>query len=222
MQQAIVISEFLDVEQEMSHLGLDLSILQKVARAASAARASSLEVDVAFTPGMFSHIYGNRHLRLELMPKGWRKGRFNNVESVINDDLGIQIVFQNVDMACDCSHSPLAISSKGAGSRKLVQAGLQGQLWENPANPTENPKKETSKRGVVPLVWMFCVSDDERRLRAELSKPNNFDGTQFEKFSKRIFILDEECGTEPNISIQPSSEADGDSDFDVEVKVVKR
>lgn len=222
MRQAIVISEPLDVEQEMSQLGVKLSVAQKVARAASAGRASALEIDVAFTPGMLSHIYGNRHLRLELMPQGWRKGRFNNVESVINDESGIQVIFQNVDIACDLAHSPQAISGKGAGSRKLVQAGLlQGQLWERPVNPPTDPKQEASRNGIIPLVWMFCVSNDGRRLRAELSKPDNFDGTQFENFSKRIFLLDEECGTDPTISIRPSSD-DGDSEFDVEVKVVKR
>jgi len=131
MLQPIIISAPVDAEQEISQLGLKLTIAQKIARVASAARASALEIDVAFTPGMLSHIYGNRQLRLELLPLGWRKGRFNNVESVINDELGIQIVFQNVDMACVLEHSPQAISGKGAGSRQLVQDGLQGELWEN-------------------------------------------------------------------------------------------
>lgn len=222
MRHAIVINDPLDVEQEMSQLGLKLSIAQKVARAASAARASALEIDVAFTPGMLSHIHGNRHLRLELMPQGWRKGRFNNVESVINDELGIQVIFQNVDLACDLGHSPQAISGKGAGSRKLVEAGLNGELWEKPVNSSTLQQEQVSNLGVIPSVWMFCVSNDGRHLRAELSKPFNFDGTQFEDFSKRIFLLNEECSTDPAISIKPSSDGDGDSEFDVEVKVVKR
>lgn len=221
MRQVVVVSEPLDVEQEISQLGLKLPIAHKVARAAAAGRASALDIDVAFTPGMLSHIHGNRHLRLQLLPQGWRKGRFNNVESVINDELGIQIVFQNVDIACDLAHSPQAISGKGAGSRQLVQAGLQGELWENPVNPPTEMNRATSKVGVTPVVWMFCVSNDGKRLRAELSKPDNFEGDQFKDFSKRIFVLDEESGTEPEISVRPSSD-DGDSGFDVEVKVVRK
>jgi hypothetical protein len=222
MRQIVVISEPLNAEQELSELGMTLSIARKVARAASAGRASALDIDVAFTPGMLSHIHGNRHLRLQLLPQGWRKGRFNNVESVINDELGIQIVFQNVDMACERSHSPLAISGKGAGSRQLVQAGLQKELWENPVNPPMDANQASSRKGVTPLVWMFCVSNDGKRLRAELSKPHNFEGDQFEEFSKRIFVLDEESGTEPDVPVRPSSSNDGDSEFDVEVKVVRR
>lgn len=69
---------------------------------------------------------------------------------------------------------------------------------------------------------MFCVSDDGKRLRAELSKPDNFEGDQFEEFSKRIFVLDEESGTEPDIHVNPSSGDDGDVGFEVEVKVAKK
>lgn len=175
---------------------------------------------------MFSHIFGNRHLRLELLPLGWEKGRFNNVESVINYDLGIQIIFQNVDLAChpDPNNSPKAISGKGAGSRNLVQKGLndQKQLWDAPVNPPSDPKLIHNKRGVTPLVWMFCVSNDGKRLRAEISQPEIFEGDQFESFSKRIFLLDEECGSEPDITINPTSDGDIDDDLDFEVKVSKK
>ncbi|QBC43838.1 hypothetical protein [Iodobacter fluviatilis] len=222
MDQAIVISEHADTELKISHLGLTLSIAQKVARVASAAKASTLEIDVAFAPGMLAHIYGNRQLRLALLPLGWRLGRFNNVETVINDDLGVQIIFQNVDMACVPSHSPQAISSKGAGSRQLVQKGIQGELWDQPNLNPAAVESQNDKRGVTPSVWMFCVSDDGKRLRAELSKPNPFEGNQLESFSKRIFVLDEETGPQPDIDIKSSSNGDDDEDFDIEVNVARK
>lgn len=224
MYQAVVINEPLDVEQELAQLGLTLAIAQKVARAASAGKASALDIDVAFTPGMFSHIFGNRHLRLELLPRGWRKGLFNNVESTINDELGIQLIFQNVDVACDPNpeSSPKAISGKGGGSRRLVQAGYQSQLWDNPVTPETDFAIKNSKLGVTPLVWMLCVSDDGHRLRAEISQPNIFEGNQLESFRKRIFVLDEESGTEPDITITPSLDDDGDMGFDFDVKVARR
>lgn len=222
MRQAIVVDEPLDAEQELSHLGLKLAIVQKVARAASAGRASALEIDVAFAPGMLSHILGNRQLRLELLPLGWSKGRSNNVESVINHDLGIQIVFQNVDMACVVDHAPQAISSKGSGSRQLVQSGLQAELFANPSALSAVSGQTSSKRGVTPTVWMFCVSDDGKRLRAELSKPRDFDGDQFDDFSKRIFVLDEESGPDPDIAVEPSSGSGGDSDFEIEVNIARK
>jgi hypothetical protein len=222
MRQTVVVSEILDAEHEVSQFDLKLSTIQKVARAASAARASALDLDVSFAPGMLSHIYGNRQLRLELLPLGWRKGRSNNVESVINDELGIQIIFQNVDIACVIDYSPQAISGKGAASRKLVQDGLQAELWEIPVDPPVNVDQAYSKRGVTPVVWMLCVSNDGNRLRAELSKPDKFEGDQFEDFSTRIFVLDEENGTDPDISIKPSSDDYDDAGFDIEIEVAKR
>jgi hypothetical protein len=220
MRQIIVVTDPINAEQEMAQFGLTLPIAQKVARVASAGRASALDIDVAFAPGMFSHIYGHRQLRRELLPRGWRLGRQNNVESVVNDELGIQIVFQNVDMACDLGQSPQAISGKGAGARKLVQDGLQGELWDKPTIGT-NSGQSISRYGVTPSVWMFCVSDDGNRLRAELSKPENFEGNQFGRFSKRIFVLDEESGDRSENLVLPSSD-DSNIGVDVEVEVVRR
>lgn len=221
MRQTVVISEPFDAEQEISQFGLTLKIAQKVARAASAARSSTLAIDVAFAPGMLSHILGNRHLRLELLPLGWRSGRFNNVESVVNDDLGIQIIFQNVDMACNSDYSPKAISRKGAGSRRLVQDGLQGELWGESVKSPITINQAKSKHGMTPLVWIFCVSDDGKRLCAELSKPKLFEGDQFEDFGRRIFLVDERSAVEPEVTINPSS-GDDDADFDIEVRVAKK
>lgn len=220
MHPITVVTSPIDAEQEMAQFGLTLPVAQKVARAASAGRASALDIDVAFAPGMFSHIYGHRQLRRELLPRGWRLGRQNNVESVVNDELAIQIVFQNVDLACDLAHSPQAISGKGAGARKLVQDGLQGELWDKPTIGI-NPGQTVTRYGLAPSVWMFCVSDDGKRLRAELSKPENFEGNQFGRFSKRIFVLDEEIGDHSeNLVVPPSN--DDDIGMDVEVEVVRR
>jgi hypothetical protein len=222
MIKTIVVLEPVEAEQEIAQLGLKLPMAHKIARAAAAARASTLDIDVAFAPGMLSYIYGTRQLRLELLPYDWRQARFNNVESVINDKLGIQIIFQNVDVACDEDHSPLAISGKGAGSRQLVQEGLQGELFERALHSQSDLNQTDNKIGVMPVVWAFCVSNDGTRLCAELSKPDNFEGGQFGKFSTRIFLLDEESGPEPDVEKRRASDDDVESAIDVEVKVVRK
>lgn len=224
MAQVKMVTDPIDAANELAQFGISLAVAHKIARVASAGRASALDIDVAFAPGMLSHIQGNRQIRRELLPRGWRIGRQNNVESVVNDELAIQIVFQNVDRACDFSHSPQAISGKGAGARQLVQAGLQAELFEKPAHGLSTSVKtilSTSKRGVTPTVWLFCVSDDGKRLRAELSKPDNFEGNQLGEFSRRIFLLDEESGDREEAKVRPSNDADG-SGLDVDVKVVRR
>jgi hypothetical protein len=221
MGNAMIVSDPVDAANEIAQFGLSLAVVQKVARVASAGRASALDIDVAFAPGMLAHIQGNRQIRRELLPRGWRIGRLNNVESVINDDLGVQIVFQNVDRACELSYSPQAISGKGAGARQLVQAGLQAELFEKPvAIDSSKESSVTSQRGVIPTVWMFCVSDNGNRLRAELSKPDNFEGNQFGKFSRRIFVLDEQSGlAEADVR---SSQKQDDVGLDVDVQVARR
>lgn len=224
MAQVQIVTNPVDAESELAQFGISLAVAHKVARVASAGRASALDIDVAFAPGMLSHIQGNRQIRRELLPRGWRIGRLNNVESVVNDELAVQIVFQNVDRACDLSHSPQAISGKGAGARQLVQAGLQTELFENPTQAVSAAVESipsTSKRGVTPTVWMFCVSDDGKRLRAELSKPDNFEGNQLGEFSKRIFMLDEDSGSHQEANVRPSNDDDG-SGLDVDVKVIRK
>ena len=105
-------------------------------------------------------------------------------EKLDNDRLGIQICFQNVDIACT-EQNPQAISVKGAGSRKLIQNG-QSELFSR-----DTPEAEDAF-GCTPTVWTLCVSADSKRLRAELSCPKTFEGNQFEGFSKRIWVVDED------------------------------
>ena len=77
-----------------------------------------------------AYINGVRAIRMDLLPLGWRLSRTGNVEATVNDKLGIQICFQNVDIACT-EQNPQAISGKGAGSRKLIQNGVQLRSYSN-------------------------------------------------------------------------------------------
>jgi hypothetical protein len=157
---------------------------------------------------MLSYIYGVRAIRLNLLKHGWRESRLGNVESTVNDDLGVQLCFQNVDVACNDDKNPRAISGKGAASRSLVAAG-QGELFEPPADDSG-----VSLLGSTPTVWVICVSVEGFSVRAEVSCPKTFEGTQFEDFKPRIFVLDESF--EPHPTRDGADDADID-DFDVEI-----
>lgn len=209
---SIVVTQPWNVRQELRSLGLTVDIVKDIARQAAAARAEALPIDPCSAPGTFAYIRGVRAIRLALIPTGWRMSRAGNVESTVNDDLGIQLVFQNVDMACG-SREPQAISEKGAGSRKLIEFGRQGELFERHDIPA------AESLGVVPTVWLVCVSVDGQKLRAEVSCPNTFEGSQFEGFSKRIFVVDEDLGPD---SHKDSSSDDEDDDGDFEVLIAKK
>ena len=207
----VVINESFQVRQELRALGLTVEIVTSIARKAAAAKAEALEIDPSGTPGTFAYILGVRAIRMELMPLGWRLSRTGNVESTVNDELGIQLCFQNVDVACTERH-PQAISSKGAGSRKLIQDG-QTELFDREA------PEALDAVGSTPTVWVICVSTDGKKLRAEASCPEVFEGNQFEGFSKRIWIVDEDLQPAPGNIDQPD---DGSGPVEHEVRIAKK
>jgi hypothetical protein len=216
--QPVVVSDVSSVRQELSVLGLTPEGVRDIARQAAAAKAEALAVDPCSTPGTLAYIYGVRAIRLQLIPEGWRISRSGNVESTVNDDLGIQLVFQNVDLACD-ARDPQAISGKGAGSRKLIEFGKQGELFERLSTPEIQATPVAQALGVVPTVWVLCVSTEGKHLRAEVSCPDVFEGNQFEGFSKRIFVVDEDFG--PNVYENLPLDNDG-GDGAVEVRIAKK
>lgn len=213
MQQSkfIVIDEDSLVRQELRALGLTVDIVTSIARKAAAAKAEALEIDPSSTPGMLAYIAGVRAIRLDLLPLGWRISRTGNVESTVNDKLGIQLCFQNVDVACMERH-PQAISGKGAGSRKLIHDG-QAELFDREA------PEATDALGSTPTVWAVCVSTDAKKLRAEVSCPEAFEGNQFEGFSKRIWVVDEDL--EPTFGNIGEPE-DGSGPVEHEVRIAKK
>lgn len=208
--KAIVAAE-LDVKHELNALGLTKEIVTRIAEAAAAAKADTMAVEPVNAPGTNAYFKGVAATRLSLMPLGWRPGHKGNVEATVNDELGIQMVFQNVDMACT-ERDPQAISGKGSGSRKLIYDG-QLDLFQR----AEGKRKQV--HGVAPRVWMICVSTADKKLRAEVSCPLVFEGEQFEGFTKRIFVVDQDYDPTPRTEIKPD-ENGGAPDY--EVKIVKK
>lgn len=205
----IIIREDQDVESALNKIGLTRDVVIKVALSAAAARAESLAVDPLSAPGTFSYIHGVRVIRLNLLKQGWRLSRQGNVESTINDKLGVQLCFQNVDVACSEDKNPHAISGKGTASRNLVDAG-QIELFD----PSPSANSGASLLGTSPTVWLICVSVEGFSVRAEVSCPKSFEGSQFEDFHQRIFVLDEDF--EPNPTHNSDDNEDID-DFDIEI-----
>lgn len=212
-RKAVVVTEDWHIHQELRALGLTPEIVRNVAVAAASARDDALEVDPISTPGTLAYIHGVRSVRLQTLPLGWRVSRAGNVESTVNDELGIQLCFQNVDQACG-ERDPEAISGKGSGSRNLINAGQQGELWEK-----EESRPLGSAIGATPTVWVICVSTDGTRLKAEVSCPEVFQGNQFEGFSKRILVVDESF--EPGPSTGERGD-DDDGSADPEVRIAKK
>lgn len=206
-----VVQEPEDVVEALQRIGLSKDIVSEIAHAAAAARAESLPIDPVSAPGWFAYAHGIRHMRLRLLPEqGWRTCRDGNVESVVNDERGIQLCFQNVDLACSPNHIPRAISGKGSAARKQI-AEWQGELFPRPVS------EEHDHIGCAPTVWVICVESSDYALRAEVSCPTPFEGSQFDSFHERIFVVDERFD-----DIDPTSLSE-DSDLeDLDVPVSKK
>ena len=99
----LIVRDTQDVETALSKIGLTREIVVEVALSAAAARADSLPVDPSSAPGMLSYIYGVRAIRMNLLKRGWRESRQGNVEATVNDEVGVQLCFQNVDAAYEQS-----------------------------------------------------------------------------------------------------------------------
>lgn len=178
-----IVSAPAEVADALGALGLDAKMVERIGMAAISARADTLRVDAAAAPGSFAYFYGVRQLRLELLraPGDWRMSREGNVESVVSDHLALQLIFQNVDRACDFAHEPQAISAKGAECRRQIAAG-QGELFPRAA-------RGRPVHGAAPCVWVVCVEASVKHLRIELSCPRAFDGSRFHGFVQRIFVV---------------------------------
>jgi hypothetical protein len=202
---SLVVRTQWQVDQALRDIGLTREIVRSVAFAAAGGRADSLAVDPRGAPGTLSYIMGVRTKRLKLLPLGWRESREGHVESTVNHELGIQVCFQNVDLAC-ADRDPQAISSKGSASRDLVKSG-QLDLWEG----TDNNAVQV---GRVPTVWLICVSVNGETVRAEVSCPKTFEGDQFEGFVRRLFVVYESFEPRPT---RLDDSNDGELQFDVPV-----
>lgn len=208
----VVVTAEWQVKQELRSLGLTPEVIKNVAMASAAAKADTLAVDPLSAPGTQAYNRGIRSIRLQLLPDGWRISRVGNVESTVSDSRGIQVCFQNVDLACG-ARDPQANSPKGSGARRLIRDGQQGELFERSSTSTP------IVYGSVPTVWVICVSTSENRLRAEVSCPDVFEGDQFDGFSKRIFVVDESLDPTPTSTQEPD---DGVGPADYEVRIAKK
>lgn len=197
-----IISSEHDIPHALAEIGLSREVILGIARAAVAGRNEALSVDAASAPGWLSYHFGLRAMRLHLLPRGWRLSRAENLESTVHDDLGVQLLFQNVDIACDITRNPRAISGKGSACRQLV-AEAQGELFGT----------TVTNHGRTPTVWVVCVASDESSVRVEVSCPAAFQGDQFEEFSRRIFVANESFDPDPH----PRTSDDEIDDTDVPV-----
>lgn len=133
--------------------------------------------------GTYKYHEGTAALRDQFVGEnGWVRDSNNNIESIYNPDLGIKVVFQNVDLACNPAHIPQASTPKKAGTQRCIETNSLFQSSEIPHlyNPTE---KIGTKTYYLMVSANFEEVESELTLVTELT-PNG----QFKNVAQRVFL----------------------------------
>lgn len=209
--------ELPDVVSRLESVGLTKAECLTIAHKAASARNESIFIDPISASGQLAYIYGNRALRQALLAKeGWEIDRTDNIESTVNYERGLRIIYQNVERASDPLKGPKAISEKGNGSARIVNAAqiLLFPEWEQ--EKAQSLARLNALDGMA--VWYFCVSvegeygDD---VRVEISRPLSIESKQFKDFDERIFIV--QMGEWGSVADAKQDVEDSFDDFEVEV-----
>ena len=198
------------VEERLRQLGTSRAELIDIAERAAAARADSTDDDPNSAGGLLSWIYGTRALRGVFRPKGWKRNRADNIESVVNRTLKLKFIFQNADCACADFVEPQGISYKKNASERLVKAAQPSLFPE-----WEREQEEKRRVSNVAVFYYFVAVDEEGDITSELSRPRDIENGQFKGFHERIFIVNK--GDLDAVTLPQADPDEDDQDFDVVV-----
>jgi hypothetical protein len=188
-----------EVNARLLPFGVTRAELLEAVRGVVSARADAVENDPLGAAGQFAYIFGTRYIRTLFRSKGYLLYREENIESVRHPERSLTIVYQSVDIAGSEHPEPRAVSGKGSGADRVIDAA-QGRL----AFPEESIRRH--RGGINTGVWFFCVSVQGDDVRAELSLPAGVGGGNFDGFIERIFIVRE--GDWAKLSIREEDDSD--------------
>lgn len=178
-----IVARDFEVASRLDQLGLSAGELIAVVQQAVAAKADFVLNHPLNAAGQLSYIYGTGALREILRPKGWQIDRTDNVEATFDPKMGIKIIFQNSDTACEDGRDPKAISDKGPAASRAVDLG-QGNLF--PEFDAEDRERNRLENAALWCLFVHINGDD---VRAELSFPKRIEDGQFKGFNERIYII---------------------------------
>ncbi|QCL97659.1 hypothetical protein [Agrobacterium tumefaciens] len=210
MPQTQIYAQDYEAGVRLETLGLTAGDLIEVVKRSVAARASAVSTFPANAAGQLSYIFGTAAIRDVLLLKGWQIDRTGNIEATYNPAIGIKIVFQNADSACEDRRDPKAISEKGPAASKAVDSGQMYLFPEIEAAHAESQARENAS------LWYFFVHINGDDVRAELSFPKSIEDRQFKGFNERVYVI--KLGEWMSIAPESVEAAEPIAqDFDIEV-----
>jgi len=163
--------------------------------------------------GTYAYHEGVMMLGQVFRRKEWDRPREKGIYPVVNEDLGIKIIFQNVDTATQTNRKPKPISMRKRPAVERVLDEDQPYFFEDMDKEREE-RVRLAQASRACQVWFLCVSEDGY---AELSRFTDLEGGQFKKEIERIFIITaEDWDGSPDMNRSPAPDRD-DEMFEPEV-----
>lgn len=202
----IKVSESERGDELLEQIGLSREIAKQIGIYARQAYNNTSPMESISAPGVNAWNKGTEALRNALVPhNGWMVGRNLGIESAVNHDKKLQLIYQNVKRACTLQ-DPQPLSPRGTVARHMINSGTQDMF---DSTPVDDPRpKELSY-----TVWLVCACHLDDNLSVEVSQPKRFDGAWYEGFHARIFITDSPF-EELEVQTTPSN---GPDTFDVDI-----
>lgn len=185
-----------DVDQRLATMNLQRSTLLEVRDVALTSAANATLFHPVNAAGTFSYQEGTWALRDRHRSNGWELDRAHGVESIKNAELGIRIIFANVDVACDIEQGPKPRSKKGSGSERACSGNLFDDL----------PQYAPIQRDGLATYYLMV----DPRGAAELTRPV-IEGGTFTAYVERIFLSD---GGDLDVTKLPLDDGDRADNFD--------
>jgi hypothetical protein len=183
-----------------------------IVKASVAARARCTENNARSAPGYYAWDAGTARARKTFRREGWEKGDHEGLETIWHPELKKMVAVMNTDLGTsDLGRSPRNRTYKGSASKKVVDLNNQIEMFRR----SEVAPKPASQIE----LWYLCIFDDDGKVRAELSRPSEYNAGYVVKYSERIFILED--GDWEKVAIESPDDADHEGQ-DFEIDVVRR
>ena len=180
----------------------------EVVKASVSARARCTEDNAKSAPGYYAWDAATARKRQIFCPQGWKRGDHNGIETIVNHDLKKIVAAMNTDSGtADRLRTPRNRTPKGSATERVTDLNNQYELFKvsDVRRVDESPYS----------FWYLCVHDDGKTVRAEISRPSEFEAATIVGFSERIFILRE--GDWGKVMLEPQDHGTG-SDFEINVR----
>lgn len=170
----------------LDSMGVTEELLVGAARHGYQEAGSTTNNDVRSMAGFLAWAKPLRFLREQLAPKGWKSSRLPNLETVVHPEWRFQIACAAGNSATgDPRRMPRTRLDKGPLTGLAVAKNAQLSLL-----PAGHAEFRPNPRTIPTWVLLYFVSEKEEEveIRAELSLPTHFSGSQPAKQPRRGYI----------------------------------